>query len=112
MNLFQNSGLVEIHLFCLFARCLSTAGLESDFFRYLLSTYQLLIISSLGFWWIHDSKSDSHSIWERQRVTFSTASDPWVNFFINKNPQIASSFCYYYYYYLLLILFSYNLSGR
>ena len=31
-----------------------TAGLESDFFRYLLSTYQL--ISSLGFWWIQDSK--------------------------------------------------------
>ena len=49
MNLFQNSGLVEIHLFCLFARWFFTAGLESDFFRYLMSAYQLLIISFLGF---------------------------------------------------------------
>jgi len=47
MNLFQNSGFVEVHLFCLFARWFFTAGLESDFFRYLLSTYQL--ISSLIF---------------------------------------------------------------
>ena len=74
MNLFQNSGLVEIHLFCLFARWFFTAGLESDFFRYLMSAYQLLINSFLGFWWIHDSKSDSHSIWERQSVTFSIRS--------------------------------------
>ena len=63
----QNSGFKEIHLSCLFARWFFTAGLESDFFRYLLSTYQL--ISSLGFWWIHDSKSDSHSCNLRKTVS-------------------------------------------